>query len=261
MTGFDKTWLDLREAADHAARDGSLRKQVIDHLSAMREEPLVVDLGAGTGSTFRAFLPEALHWRWRLVDNDARLLAEAKSRHAQSAQIECIEADLSALADSLFSEARLVTASALFDLVSESFLARLVAQLARTNTGLYAALNYDGICRWDDHHPMDEDVVAAFNAHQRRDKGFGSALGPDATPVLRRLLEEQRFQVSVGPSPWRLDPSHAELQRQFISGMANAAAETGLVAETDVSDWRLARLQQVERSGCFVGHWDLFAFR
>lgn len=261
MTGFDKTWLDLREAADHPARDRSLRKQVIDHLAATGGETLVVDLGAGTGSTFRAFLPEALHWRWRLVDNDARLLAEARSRHGQSARIECVEVDLGAPADSLFSEARLVTASALFDLVSESFLARLVTQLVQMNVGLYAALNYDGVCRWDDHHPMDEEVAAAFNAHQRRDKGFGPALGPEATPVLRRLLEGQGFEVAVAPSPWRLDPAHAELQRQFISGMASAAAETGLVEETDLSDWRLARLQQVESSGCFVGHWDLFAFR
>jgi hypothetical protein len=261
MTGFDKTWLDLREAADHAARDRNLRKQVIDDLAVMRGETLVVDLGAGTGSTFRAFLPEALSWRWRLVDNDPPLLAEAKSRHAQSAQIECVEAHLDAPADSLLSEARLVTASALFDLVSESFLARLVAQLAQTNAGLYAALNYDGTCRWDDRHPMDEEVVAAFNAHQRRDKGFGPALGPDATPVLKRLLEEQGFQVAMAPSPWRLEPAHAELQQQFISGVANAAGETGIVEEADLKDWRMARLQRIENSGCLVGHWDLFAFR
>lgn len=261
MTGFDKTWLDLREAADHPARDGSLKRQVIDHLASTGEKPLVVDLGAGTGSTFRAFLPEALHWHWQLVDNDVRLLAEARSRHAQSAQIECVEVDLGAPAEGLFSDARLVTASALFDLVSESFLARLVAQLAQANTSLYAALNYDGICRWDDHHPMDEEVVAAFNLHQRRDKGFGPALGPDATLVLRRLLEEQGFEVAVAPSPWRLDRAHAELQQQFISGMASAASETGLAGETDVSDWRRARLQQVESSDCVVGHWDLFAFR
>jgi hypothetical protein len=261
MTGFDKTWLDLREAADHAARDHGLQKQVIDHLAAAHGQTLVVDLGAGTGSTFRAFLPEAFHWRWRLVDNDPLLLTEAKRRHAGSARIECVEAHLDAPADSLFFEARLVTASALFDLVSESFLVRLVSELAHTNIGLYAALNYDGVCRWDEHHPLDDEVVAAFNVHQRRDKGFGPALGPDATPVLRRLLEEQGFQVALAPSPWRLDKAHAELQRQFIFGIASAAAETGLVEEADVNDWRLARLQQAESSDCLVGHWDLFAFR
>ncbi|WP_313197749.1 class I SAM-dependent methyltransferase [Rhizobium sp.] len=261
MSGFDKRWLDLREVADQAARDCDLRRQVIDHVVPAGEGALVVDLGAGTGSTFRALSPEALHWRWRLVDNDPLLLAEARNRHGQSARIECVEAQLSDPAIDLLSGARLVTASALFDLVSEEFLVRLLAQVVQAEAGLYAALNYDGVCRWDTSHPMDEEVVAAFNAHQRQDKGFGPALGPTAAPVLRALLEEQGFKVAMEPSPWRLDRSHAELQRQFVSGLATAAAETGLLAETDINDWRLARLERAENSGCLVGHWDIFAVR
>lgn len=261
MSGFDARWLDLREVADHAARDVDLRQRVIGHVTAAGENALVTDLGAGTGSTFRAFLPQARHWRWRLVDNDPLLLAEAGSRHGQSARVECVEAHLDDFAADLFSGSRLVTASALFDLVSENFLARLVAQLAKLDVSLYAALNYDGVGRWENPHPMDERVLAAFNIHQQSDKGFGSALGPAAAPVLRTLLENQGFQVAMAPSPWRLDPSHAELQRQFVSGMAKAAAETGLLGEADVDDWRLARLERVENSGCFVGHWDLLAVR
>lgn len=261
MSGFDKRWLDLREAADHAARDQQLRKHVIDHVMAAGEEALVVDLGAGTGSTFRALLPEARHWRWRLIDNDPLLLAEARSRHDQPARIECVETHLSEPAAGIFSEASLVTASALFDLVSENFLARLVTRIEQKGTGLYAALNYDGVCRWDNHHPMDEKIVAAFNTHQRQDKGFGPALGPSAAPILRALLEKQGFHVAMASSPWQLSNAHAELQRQFITGMATAAAETGLIGEGDVNDWLLVRLEQAENSSCLVGHWDLFAFR
>lgn len=261
MSGFDKRWLDLREAADHEARDCTLRRQVIDHVMLAGEGALVVDLGAGTGSTFRALSPEALHWRWRFVDNDPLLLAEARNRHGQSARMKCVETHLSDPAADLFSGARLVTASALFDLVSEEFLVRLLAQFLQTEVGVYAALNYDGVCRWDAPHPMDNEVVAAFNAHQRQDKGFGPALGPTAAPVLRVLLEEQGFKVAMEPSPWRLDRSHLELQREFISGMAKAATETELLAETDINDWRLARLERAENSSCLIGHWDLFAVR
>lgn len=261
MSGFDKLWLDLREAADHAARDRDMRRDVIDHVAAVGADALVVDLGAGTGSTFRALSPEALNWRWRFVDNDPLLLAEAQVRHGASARIECVEAHLGELSADMFSGARLVTGSALFDLVSEKFLARLIAQIVQTDVSLYAALSYDGVCRWDDQHPMDEAIVAAFNNHQRRDKGFGPALGPTAAPTLRRLLEDHGFHVSMAPSPWQLGRIHAELQRQFVSGMATAAMETGLVGEEDVNDWRLARLERVESSDCFVGHWDLFAAR
>ncbi len=261
MSGFDTHWLDLREAADHSARDGNLRKRVIDHVAQAGEGALVVDLGAGTGSTLRALAPEALHWRWRLIDNDPQLLAEARNRHGDEARIDYIEAHLDDTSAKVFSDASLVTASALFDLVSESFLARLVAQLSQTEAGLYAALNYDGVCRWDGVHPMDEEVVAAFNSHQRRDKGFGTSLGPSAAPVLSSLLEDQGFQVTMAASPWRLDSKHADLQRQFISGMATAVMETELLGEEEINDWCAARLERLESSGCLVGHWDLFALR
>lgn len=261
MSGFDKHWLDLREAADHTARDGDLRKRVVDHVTRAGEGALVVDLGAGTGSTFRALSPEALHWRWRLVDNDPKLLAEARNRHDDAARIEYIEAHLDDISAEVFSDATLVMASALFDLVSESFLARLIAQLSQIEAGLYAALNYDGVCRWDDVHPLDEEVVAAFNSHQRRDKGFGPSLGPSAAPVLSSLLEDQGFQVTMATSPWRLDPTHADLQRQFISGMATAVMETELLGKEEIDDWCAARLERLESSGCYVGHWDVFALR
>ncbi len=261
MSGFDKNWLDLREVADHAARDGDLRKQVINRLTLAGNGALVVDLGAGTGSTFRALSPEALHWRWQLVDNDPKLLAEARNRHDDAARIEYIEAHLDDISAEVFSDATLVMASALFDLVSESFLARLIAQLSQTEAGLYAALNYDGVCRWDDVHPLDGEVVAAFNSHQRRDKGFGPSLGPSAAPVLRSLLEDQGFQVTMATSPWRLDPTHAGLQRQFISGMATAVMETELLGKEEIDDWCAARLERLESSGCYVGHWDVFALR
>lgn len=261
MSGFDKRWLDLREVADHTARDRDLRKRVIDHVMTGAQDKPVVDLGAGTGSTLRALLPEALQWRWRLVDNDPLLLAEALNRHGQSVRVECVEAHLSDISADLFSGARLVTASALFDLVSESFLIHLLTQLPRSGVGLYAALNYDGACDWDDPHPMDQRVVAAFNNHQRQDKGFGPALGPAATPVLRTLLEDRGFHVDIVPSPWRLGPTEAELQRHFVSGMAIAAAETRLLEEGEVNEWLSKRLERVEYSGCTVGHWDLFAFR
>jgi len=261
MSGFDKQWLDLREVADHAARDHELRKRVIDHVVTAGEDALVVDLGAGTGSTFRALSPEALHWRWRLVDNDPLLLAEAQNRHGQSGRVESVEAHLGDISADLFAGMRLVTASALFDLVSEAFLSHFLARLPHSDVGLYAALNYDGICHWDDPHPMDEKVVDAFNDHQRGDKGFGPALGPTAAQVLRTLLEKRGFHVEMAPSPWRLDPADAELQRRFVSGMATAAAEMWRFNNGDVDDWRRARLERTEHSGCVVGHWDLFAFR
>ena len=73
--GFDAAWLALREPADAAARDPGLLAAAAGYLGA---GALAVDIGCGTGATVRAFAgcaPEGL--RWRLVDNDPRLLALA----------------------------------------------------------------------------------------------------------------------------------------------------------------------------------------
>lgn len=261
MSGFEARWLELREGADHAARDPGLRQRVIDHINGSNDDAPIVDLGCGTGSTFRALLPQAARWRWRLVDNDPALLAEADARHGAEAGIEFVAADLSSLSPDMLADARLVTASALFDLCSEDFVRNLAKSVGRENAGLYAALNYDGYCVWDTPHPADAEVVAAFNMHQRTDKGFGRALGPDSGPCLKAVLQAAGFRVLMEKSPWRLDQARSELQRRFVDGMADAAAETGSVQPSTLGDWRRIRLERTETSACTVGHWDVLALR
>ena len=77
----------------------------------------------------------------------------------------------------------LVTASALLDLVSETWLERLAVETAARSIPLYAALSYDGRIELTPPDPLDAAIVAAVNAHQRTDKGFGPALGPAAAPL------------------------------------------------------------------------------
>jgi len=54
---------------------------------------------------------------------------------------------------------------------------------------VYVALSYDGTVRWErpgDGARDDADIIAAVNAHQRRDKGTGRALGPGRRRTLMR---------------------------------------------------------------------------
>jgi hypothetical protein len=155
-----------------------------------------------------------------------------------------------------FDPARLVTASAFFDLVSEAWVEALVARLAGRGIGLYAALSYDGGLDWAPAFAADAEVRAAFNAHQRRDKGFGPALGPGATEALAAALARHGYAVRRRPSPWRLGPGERALQDALVEGIAAAAGETGLaVAES----WGQARRAASGVSSCTVGHADLLA--
>jgi SAM-dependent methyltransferase len=247
---FDPAWLDLREPADHAARDPALLAMAARHLG----DGLAVDLGCGTGSTLRAFGALGATARWRMIDNDPLLLDLAQARAGRGVEVHM--GDLGDLEALPLAGARLVTASALLDLMPAGWIAGLADRLAAAGAGLYAALSYDGAMAWEP--PLDEDlkVMAAFNAHQRGDKGLGPALGPDAAPAMAAALRARGFHVAMAPSPWRLGPDAAPLQAALVAGIAAAAGETGLASATA---WGQARRAASVTSLASVGHWDLLA--
>lgn len=253
MSGFSSAWLALREAADRTARDGDLARAAAGFASG-RPDPLVVDLGSGTGSTLRALAPLLDRTvRWRLVDMDAALLAEAAERSGPGG-VETVAADLSR--DPLpLAGAALVTSSALLDLSSASFVERLVATAASHRAAVYAALDYDGTTAWDPVHSMDAAVLAAFNRDQRRDKGFGPALGPEASGTLAGLLERAGYDVRTAASPWRLGPADAQLVRALAAGIAAAVAPA--LDEAAVDDWLAFRLEAAGDGTAVVGHVDV----
>src|SRR5918992_4892936 len=150
MTGFSAEWLDLRERADHHSINADVRQALADHVRS-RSLISVVDLGCGTGSNLRALAPFLCReQRWTLVDHDAQLLDAAVTRLRSwpraavdsdqglnldrgeiSISVSFREADLSC--DDfvrIIKSNDLVTAAALFDLVSFPFIERLAEAVA-----------------------------------------------------------------------------------------------------------------------------------
>lgn len=256
MTGFSTDWLALREPLDHAARDKGLLKQAIRLLPP--EGGTILDLGCGTGSTYRAFAAaQAGRHRWRLVDNDPDLLAEAEQLCGPHVETE--QADISDLDSVDFDGVSLVTASALLDLCSESWMRRLAERVAASGAVLYAALNYDGSVRWRPADDYDEDIVHAFNRHQTRDKGFGPALGPDAARRIEQAFGELGYSTSRAPSPWRISPASNDMHKLFVTGLADAALESGEVSKSITGDWLRDRATLQTGATCVVSHVDLLA--
>ena len=255
MSGFSIEWLQLREAADRAARDTQLLNKALHWLP---ENARIVDLGSGTGSTLRTLQAHSSKsYRWRLLDIDSQLLAEARRRHAHELPLETLEIDLQQVENLPLQDASLLTASALFDLVSQDFVDRLSARLLTQRSGFYAALNYNGLMHWDPAHPLDAAVTTAFNQDQQRDKGFGPALGPAASDALHRALDRQAYQVDVADSPWRLGPSEEALARELFKGIA--AAVTATLGSSTVQTWLDFRLAHAADGHCLVGHQDILA--
>jgi len=265
MSGFDPAWLAIREPVDHRSRNRRVRAAAVAHFEG-HSGLAITDLGCGTGSNWRA-----LHGglgaaqRWRLVDHDSALLSTARERLAEeqrvigAGSVEFLLADLAADIEPLIeAETDLVTAAALFDLVSTDWLNRLTRALARRSLPLYAVLTYNGQTKWLPAHPDDADIATAFHVHQQWDKGFGAAAGPRASSLLCQLLAAAGYTIVTGESPWILTPDDHDLAAQLIRGIGEAVGQTERLAPERIEAWCAARLAY---RWCEVGHVDLFAYR
>ncbi len=149
----------------------------------------------------------------------------------------------------------------MLDLVSEPWLDRLVVEIAARSIPLYAALSYDGRTTSTPPDPFDAEIIAAVNAHQRTDKGFGPALGPAAAAFAIARFEALGYSVVHGTSDWVIGPEDLDIQTEILDGWASAAHEVGALSLADTTAWLTRRRDAVDAglSSLSVGHVDFFA--
>ena len=260
---FSADWLGLREPADHLSINAHVRFELMQAL-ADRASLRVVDLGCGAGSNVRglsAWLGP--NQSWTLVDYDPKLLAAAKARllgfgASKAVDISYQQADLSGGEFALLiAGADLVTAAALFDLVSVPVIDELAASVAANGQIFSTVLSYDGIASWLPADALDNAMRDAFNAHQHGDKGFGPAAGPGATNAIAAAFARHGYRIVRGKSPWVLDHRQAELRDQLDTGWAAAVAETGKVPQVDIDAWLARRRAAGHAAVTIVGHEDI----
>ncbi|UHD15988.1 class I SAM-dependent methyltransferase [Thiocapsa bogorovii] len=286
MGDFDADWLRLRAPADSRARAADLPVLLRPHLP--KSQMLrVLDLGCGTGSNLRTLAPIlGGPQAWLCLDADDDLLARVTDETRAWAQASGLDWDATdqrvtraephlrcSIATRRFDLVRdlsalplegigLVTASALLDLVSETWLAGLVSRCAKVRVPILMALTYDGRVAFEPALSLDREVIEAVNRHQGRDKGFGPALGPGANARLAILAAAEGYWVEVRRSDWRIRRSERELQTALIRGWSRAAREESPASDAaGIAHWETVRLAAVER-GCSrinVGHRDLLA--
>ena len=278
MSGFSPAWLSLREPADQAARNRDVL-EACARTFASRATLTICDMGAGTGASVRslaALLPAEQHLT--LVDHDANNLAAALTalaawadaasprdggitlRHLDK-RIE-VRAQIRDFAQSPAcwpDGTELVTASALIDLVSATWIERFTAALAARNIPLLATLSADGKIEGRPPHALDNAVAAAFRAHQTRDKGFGPSAGASAALLLEGALKNADYRLTAGESPWVLDGRGHPLLRATVEGIAGAVSETGMVDTAALADWLQHQSQNTHQ--LIIGHRDVFAVR
>jgi hypothetical protein len=279
-------WLAFREAADWTARSTQLVDRV-RHAIGSPDTLRVLDLCTGTGSNLR-YLLDGLPGRqqWLVVDRDAQLLDEllatlktwAEARGCSTRTVgraislrgercECdVETrvmDLDQLDADLFAGRNLVTASALLDLVSESWLKLLASHCREVGATALFTLTYDGRSSCDPVEPEDDMVRALMNVHQKTDKGLGGpAEGPDAWAVAEQAFKDAGYRVECAASDWSIAPSEQAFQRMLIEGWASAAREIAPRRADTIADWLRRRHAHLAagRSRIVVNHVDMVAW-
>lgn len=262
-TRVSSGWLALREPADAAARATAL----VDHLPAAGRR-VIHDLGCGTGAMGRwlaPLLPGPQHWV--VHDRDADLLEIAAAdppgpaADGNRVTVETTQSDITRLHPDALSDATLITASALLDLLTGDELAGLVAVCAGAQCPVLLTLSVVGRVELRPAHPLDARIAAAFDAHQRRSSERGRLLGPDAVATAIEGFSRLGAEVLVRPSPWRLGSGQADLVAEWLAGWVGAACEQEVELAADVDAYARRRLAQAKAGqlAVTVDHADLLA--
>jgi hypothetical protein len=260
-----RDWLALREPADAAARAPELVEALRSLLPAAGA--VVHDLGCGTGSMARWLAPRlGVPCRWVLHDRDAELLHHAAAHPPETPPgtrppVELRNDDITRLAPQDLAGASLLTASALLDMFTAAELDRFVATCADAGCPVLLTLSVVGRVEIDPVDPLDHEVQAAFNDHQRRRLADAPLLGPDAAAAAVDGFRRRGLSVEVRPSPWRLGPDRVDLALAWFAGWVGAAREQVPALAGPLGSYSARRQSDLARgrASVVVHHVDLLA--
>jgi hypothetical protein len=274
--GYSPAWLRLRAGADSAARATSLLAALGRALPIAPPgagPQVICDLGCGTGAMARWLAPRLPgRQHWIMYDRDPALLAEAAAvGAADGAAVTAADGaavtaatrrlDLSTLTAADLAGACLVTASALLDVLTRTEIDRLAAACVAAGCPALLTLTVSGHVTFTPSDPLDGEIGAAFNAHQRRGAGRRRPAGPAAADIAAAAFNRLGAVVRVRASPWRLGPADTALIGEWLPSRV-AAACAQQPALSGVADAYLRRRLAAAADGALrvtVGHHDLLA--
>jgi hypothetical protein len=264
MSKYSPEWLELRETADAAARARELPELLRGYLP--HADLVIRDLGSGTGSLGRWLagrLPGAQ--RWILHDHDTELLDRARtslprtSLDGSPVTVVTEQRDITSLRAADLVGTSLVTASALLDLLTEEEVMALAAAVVEAGCAALLMLSVDGRVELSPPDPLDVEIAAAFNAHQRRITGVRRLLGPAAADVTATAFQRLGARVYRAASAWQLGPEQEKLLREWLCGWVEAAVEQqpDLMPAADVYLQRRLEMARAGELTAIVQHSDL----
>ena len=245
---FETNWLDKRYHYDNTARD----KKVEDAcLSYLENKPAVtiLDIGSGTGSNCLYFLEKMpAVQNWIFVERDEYLskyalerikkevteLGYAVEEHAQKLilQKENRQIGITYITDSFIdldkkvdlSKIDLVTAGAVFDLLSFKQFVNVASVILENEIALLATMNYAEMNFFPE-EASDVLFIEKYEKHMSRPQEFGKAMGKDCSRSMVKFFRKHQREIVYGASVWNLNGKEEETHRCLFQFMKSAITE------------------------------------
>jgi len=282
---FETNWLDRRYHYDNAARDKKVEKACLKYLQN-KSSVTILDIGSGTGSNCLYFLEKmpAIQ-NWIFVEHDERLSKYALDRIKKQVtktgysikeesqkltlQKENRQIEISYITDSFLdldkkvdlSTVDLVTAGAVFDLLSFKQFVDIASIILENEIALLATMNYAEM-NFSPVEASDVLFIEKYEKHMSRPQEFGKAMGKDCSRSLVKFFRKHQKDIVYGASVWRLNGEEEETHRCLFQFMKSAVTEmldeeehTQLFSKWLYLKKELAAEGKLETS---IQHYDIF---
>lgn len=289
-------YLEAKFDLDERSLNPQARAAFLDRLHQL-PEVRCLDVGAGTGATFRRLLEAGLATPLSMIalDRDPLLLEiaredAARRLRAQGREVSVEPAEVRAegeparrlrLAACELQEyvplevPNVVVAHAFLDIVPLRDALRLIAGWLEPGGLLYASLNYDGdttLLPASEDEAFEAKILAHYNQSMERRRVDGRPIGGAYSGRrLYRMLPVHGFEIlGCGSSDWSITPHLGEYRagdatclRALLDMIGGEAQRSGLFDRGRLERWRADRLRclQEGRLGLVAHQLDMLARR
>lgn len=285
-THFATDWLHERYRFDVAARNPEVEAACLQYF-AQQDAINIIDIGAGTGANV-VYLAEKLpqSQQWALVELNPTLLKYARARlttwaiakgysvtetgnslrlkrESKHIALHFIKGSFLELPKLLqLKDYHLVTASAVFDLLSKEMLQTLVQTFHKNRLAFLTTLNYESMSYLPT-DAADEYWIDLYEAHMQRQQAFGQALGPNCGTYLETCFATlSNEQLLRAPSRWQIEPTDTAMHRHILQFLEKSLMEMTSMGHPDkgLTPWLRQKNQwlQSQQLRLTVAHSDLF---
>ena len=245
---FETNWLDRRSHYDNAARDKNVEIACLNYLKN-KSSVSILDIGSGTGSNCLYFLERMpAVQNWIFVEHDEHLSKYALERikkHAVDAaysievapqkiflQKDNRKISIEYITDSFLnlekkvdlSKIDLVTAGAVFDLLSFKQFVDIASVILENEIALLATMNYAEM-NFSPSEASDVLFIEKYEKHMSRKQEFGKAMGKDCSRSMVKFFRKHQKEIVYGASIWNLVGDEEETHRCLFQFMKSAVTE------------------------------------